>query len=314
MDSRSLNTVDLNLLKALDALLRERSVTRAADCVSISQPSMSAALARLRELFDDEILVKTGRIMRPTPFAQSLAPDIHRIVAEIQDLVLGETAPFDPTVADHVFTVQATDYAAVILIQPLMAALATEAPNIRIQLESRDIADYGARLERREIDLAIVPLRFSATTGLPRQELFTDRFVVVAWRENDEVSDPLSFEQLDRLPYLSYRLGPLENMVDIRLEELGHARRPDTVVESFLVGPMLLKGTRQISFLQERLGRRLAEAAELRLIEPPFASPILIETMSWHPRADNDAALSWLRARTRALARTLVATVDKPEP
>lgn len=300
----SLAAVDLNLLKALDALLQERSVTRAADRLAITQPSMSAALARLRELFADELLIRVGRTMRPTAFAQSLEPAVRRIIAEIEELV-ASNLHFDPRDAVRTFTVLATDYAVVVLIQPLIAILEAEAPNVRIQLEAKEIAEHGSRLQRSEIDLAIVPADFSRTTTLPSQPLFTDRFVAAVWRKNNEVTDPLTFEQLGRLPYLSYRVGPIEFMVDTLLGELGHHRRPDTLVESFLLGSLLLRGTRQITFLQERLARRLAHAAELRLIEPPFQTPTLIETMTWHPRSSNDAAHAWLRARIHALAQTL---------
>ncbi len=302
--TRSLAAVDLNLLKALDALLQERSVTRAAQRLAITQPSMSAALARLRDLFADELLIRIGRTMRPTPLAQRLEPDVRRVVAEIEELVTANVR-FDARDANDTFTILATDYAVVLLIQPLITALETEAPNVRIHLESTDIAEHSSRLQRAELDLAILPADFTRTTALPTEPLFTDRFVAAAWRGNDEVSDPFTFEQLHRLPYLSYRVGPIQFMIDTLLQELGQHRRPDTLVESFLVGSLMLRHTRRVTFLQERLVRRLAEVAELRLLEPPFETSPLQETMTWHPRASNDAAHSWLRARIQALARTL---------
>lgn len=265
---------------------------------------MSAALARARDLFADELLVRTGRTMQPTAFAETLEPEIRRIVSDIERIVTSHET-FEPEHAANFFRVLATDYASLMLIQPLMAALATEAPNIRIQLESRDIADHSARFQRSEIDLAIVPARFSATTSLPKEPLFTDRFVAVAWRENHEVSDPMTFDELNRLPYLSYRLGPLELMLDALLRELGHPRSADTLVESFVVGALLLRGTRQVTFLQERLARLLVDVAELRLLTPPCQIPTLVETMTWHPRSNNDPAHAWLRARIRALADDL---------
>jgi DNA-binding transcriptional LysR family regulator len=94
-------------------------------------------------------------------------------------------------------------------------------------------------------------------------------------------------------------------MVDTLLRELGHPPTPDTLVESFLLGPLLLRGTRQITFVQERLAHRLAAAAELRLLAPPFESPELIETMTWHPRSSNDPAHSWLRRRISTIAHRL---------
>jgi LysR family nod box-dependent transcriptional activator len=301
---RSLAGVDLNLIKALDALLQERSVTRAAARLSLTQPTVSAALARLRVLFDDELFVKTGRTMRPTPFAETLARRVRAVLSELEDLVASHAA-FDPRHDEQTFRILATDYTALILIQPLMKALATEAPNVRISLESRDLAEHAPRLQRSEIDLAIVPDRFSRVTQLPTEPLFIDRFVAAAWRENTEVSDPLTFDRLAQLPYLTYSLGPLASMVDTLLEELGHPPRADTVVESFVIGPLLLKGTRQVTFVQQRLAEVLMDTAELRVLQPPCEIPPIVETLTWHPRSANDIGHRWLRARLRDLARDL---------
>jgi LysR family nod box-dependent transcriptional activator len=308
---RSLAGVDLNLLKALDALLQERSVTRAATRLSLTQPTVSAALARLRVLFDDELLVRTGRAMRPTPFAETLGLRVRDVLVELEDIVSSHTG-FDPASDDQTIRVLATDYSAVVLIQPVMEALSTEAPHLRIRLESRDLADHDARLQNGEIDLAIVPERFSRTTSLPSEQLFSDRFVAVAWRGNTEVSDPLDFAQLARLPYLTYSLGPLASMVDTLLQELGHWRRADTVVESFVIGPLVLKGTRQITFVQQRLADKLKDTAELQLLQPPCDIPPIIETITWHPRSTNDPGHRWLRTRILQLAEQLAPAAPGP--
>jgi DNA-binding transcriptional LysR family regulator len=300
MARRSLATVDFNLLKALDALLQERSVTRAAERLSITQPSMSSTLARLRELFADELLIRTGRVMRPTPLAEALGPRVRGIVGEIEDIVVSRTE-FDPRQADRSFRILATDYASLVIVQPLMAALAVEAPSVRIHLQPRAITEHAVLLQRSEIDLAIVPSEQADAAGLPNEKLFTDRFVAATWRDNRDVEDPLTFAQIDRLPYLSYSVGP----IDALLHDLGHPRAPDTLVESFVLGPFLLRGTRQLTFVQERLARRLAATAELRLLDPPFESPSLVETMAWHPRSGNDPAHRWLRGRLRAIAHEL---------
>jgi DNA-binding transcriptional LysR family regulator len=296
----SLAYVDFNLLKALDALLQEHSVTRAAERLSITQPSMSSTLGRLRTLLNDELLIRAGRTMRPTPLAEALRPRIRRIMADIEDIVVSNVE-FDPQLAARSFRILATDYASLVLVQPLMAALANEAPNVRIHLQPRAITEHAALLQRSEIDLAIIPSEQAHAAGLPNETLFTDRFVAAVWRDNRDVKEPLTFAQLARLPYLSYNVGP----VDPLLRELGHGRAPDTLVESFVLGPLLLRGTQQITFIQERLAHRLAATAELRLLTPPFESPALIETMTWHPRSDNDPAHSWLRARLRAIAHQL---------
>lgn len=300
MSRRSLASVDFNLIKALDALLQERSVTRAAERLSITQPSMSSTLSRLRELFADELLIRTGRLMRPTPLAERLQPRVRRIVADIQEIVIS-TSEFDAKRADQDFRILATDYASLVLVQPLMAAVAAEAPNVRVHLQPRPITEHAALLQRGEIDLAIIPSAHAVAAGLPNQTLFSDRFIAAVWRHNRRVREPLTFAQLDRLPYLSYTIGP----VDPLLRRLGHPRAPDTLVEGFVLGPLLLRGTSQFTFVQERLARRLAATAELRLLAPPFESPALVETMTWHPRSDNDPAHSWLRTRFRAIADEL---------
>jgi LysR family nod box-dependent transcriptional activator len=115
---------------------------------------------------------------------------------------VGSHAAFDPSRDSQTFRILATDYTTLIVIHLLMAALSEEAPQVRICLESGEIAEHESRLQRSEIDLAIIRQRFSRTTNLPSERLFTDRFVAVAWRGNHEVSDRLSFEQLAELPYL----------------------------------------------------------------------------------------------------------------
>ena len=297
---RSLASVDLNLLKALDALLQEHSVTRAAERLSITQPSMSSTLGRLRELFGDELLIRTGRSMRPTALARALQPRVRGIVADIEDLVVSN-AEFEPEHSDQSFRILATDYASLVLIAPFMAALATEAPHIRIHLHPGAITEHATLLQRGDVDLAIIPIEYAQTAGLPNETLFADRFVAAVWRYNRDIEEPLTLGQLDRLPYLSYSVGP----VDPLLRELGHPRAPDTLVDSFVLGPLLLPGTRHITFVQERLARRLAATAELRLLPPPFESPELVETMTWHPRSSHDPAHSWLRTRLRAIAHEL---------
>ena len=297
---RSLASVDFNLLKALDALLQERSVTRAAERLSITQPSMSSALGRLRELFADELLIRTGRAMRPTPLAEALEPRIRRIVGDIEDIVVSNLE-FDPEHGEHSFRILATDYASLVLVQPVMAALATAAPSVRIHLQPRAVTEHMRLLQRGDIDLAIIPKEHADAAGLPNETLFTDRFVAAVWRHNADVEDPLTLAQIDRQPYLGYTVGPVDHL----LGDPGHVRAPDTVVESFLLGPFLLRGTRQITFIQQRLADRLRAAAELRLLTPPFASPELIETMAWHPRSTNDPAHRWLRTRISAIAAQL---------
>jgi DNA-binding transcriptional LysR family regulator len=127
----------------------------------------------------------------------------------------------------------------------------------------------------------------------------------VVWAGHPEVGDRLTREQLARLPYLSFRQGELRSVVDLQLDERGLGRPADALFESFVLGAFLLRGTRLVTFLQERLARELRAAAAVRIVEPPVALAPLVERMSWHPRATNDPAHRWLRERIATLAASL---------
>jgi DNA-binding transcriptional LysR family regulator len=304
MDRRGLAHVDLNLLVALDVLLAERSVTRAAERLSLSQPAVSGTLARLRVLFGDELLLRTGRAMRPTPFAETLEAPLREALARVEDTVFARPG-FDPAEAERSFTVLATDYIALVLLRPLLEALTLEAPNVRVRVQATGLGALSARLLRGEIDLALLPENLTRATGLPSATLFEDRFVGAVWREHPEIGARIDTEDLARLPYLTYRQGDVRSNADAHLEALGIGRAADTTIESFLLGAFMLRGTRSVTFLQERLVRELAGAAAIRAVEPPVPLPPLVEAMCWHPRAANDPAHRWLRERIARLAADL---------
>jgi DNA-binding transcriptional LysR family regulator len=301
-NGRTLANVDLNLLKAMDALLQERSVTRAAERLGVTQPSMSASLRRLRDLMDDDILVREGAGMRPTAMAEALQPTLHRIVEEIAAIVTPAPA-FEPARDAASFSILATDYSALILLQPWLAILAEQAPGVRVDVRSISPADHVDALGRGDVDLAIVPSRFSRQTTLSKQPLLSDRFVAVTWAGNDEVGEELTMADLERLPYLSYRLGPIRSMVDGLLDELDHGRDPTVQVQGFVMGALMLRGTSLVTFLQQRLVDRLAEAAELRALRSPFPSPTVTEMLTWHPRDDHRPDHQWVRATLLDFAR-----------
>jgi DNA-binding transcriptional LysR family regulator len=301
--------VDLNLLKVLDVLLHEHSVTRAAERLSLTQPTVSASLSRLRVLFDDELLIKTGRTMRPTPFADSLTSRVRAALVEVESLIAAR-ADFEPARDHRTFRILATDYTTMILVRPLITRLVEVSPHVRLVVEGGDVTAHGERLQRGELDLAIVPQWFTQNNELPSHVLFTDRFVGAAWRGNHDASDPLTFENLAELPYLGYNLGPLDPIVDTVLAEMGSFHEPDITVSSFVIGPMLLRGTQQVAFIQERLLRQLGEFAELKALEPPCEFPPIVETLTWHQRSTDDPAHLWLRNQLQTLAASLDAGTD----
>ncbi len=304
MDDSRLAQVDLNLLVALDVLLAERSVTRAAERLSLSQPAVSGALARLRVLFGDDLLVRTGRAMRPTPLAETLEVPLREALARVEETVFARPE-FVPGQAERTFTVLATDYIALVLLRPLLEVLTLEAPNVRVQVEAAGLDALTARLLRGEVDLALLPENLTRSTGLPSSRLFEDRFVGAVWREHPDVGDAIDAGLLARLPYLTYRQGDVRSNADAYLQALGMGRAADTTIESFVLGAFMLRGTRMVTFLQERLVRELSDAAAIRAVESPAPLPPLVEAMCWHPRAARDPAHVWLRDRIARLAAEL---------
>ncbi|HEY6759057.1 MAG TPA: LysR family transcriptional regulator [Baekduia sp.] len=298
--------MDLNLLKAFDALMQERNVTRAGERLGVTQPSASAALARLRLIFGDELLIKSGREMRPTPFAERIAERVHHLLLEVEDIVTSHEA-FDPRQDEQTFRVMVTDYTALILMGPVTRTLAAEAPHVSLELVTHGMSDHVERLQSGEVDLAVVPDRLSRHSGLPREELFEDAFALAGWRGNPDVTDSMTIADFAKAPYLSFSVGSEPSMVDSLLTELGHEPRADVLVGSFVTGPLLLRGTSLVTFVQRRLADLLEESAELRLVRPPFEIPPLLETLTWHPRSTTDPGHRWLRRQIVEAAGALPA-------
>ena len=287
-----LGNVDLNLLVALDALLIERNVTRAATRLSLGQPAMSASLARLRKHFDDPLLARNGRAYVLTTLAESLVDPVRTAVLAA-DAVLGRNREFDPTVERRTFTIIASDYVSLVLLRPFLADLATEAPAVTIAIR-QIAADNDERLRRGSVDLLIFPSELNRELAdLPRTELFSDRFVLVADRDNPDLTDGVDLDRFAELRYLSLT-GGQPSLVESQLDALGIARRVEVLTESFAVAPLMVLGTGLVAVVQERLARLVA-GTSLQIMDPPFALRPLTEAMWWNPRTTDDPAHRWLR-------------------
>ncbi|MBY8862283.1 LysR family transcriptional regulator [Nocardia sp. CA2R105] len=301
---RDLQRVDLNLLVAFDALMAERSVTRAAERMAVGQPAMSASLARLRKLFNDPLLVRDGRVFVPTPVAESLTGPIRQSLS-IMEGALGRRRTFDPTVDQQTFTLLASDYVLLVLLKSLLSEVAAEAPRVRINV--RPISgDYADQLRRGQIDLFIVPREIERSdTPLLSEDLFHDRLVCAVDVDHPEVGDAITREQFQTLPYLAYDGGPLPSAAQLQLRARGAERAIDVTTQSFVVAPLMLRGTRFLTLVHERLGRSLATQAQIRLLEPPVVLTPITEAMFWSPRHQDSPAHRWLRERIRQSAEML---------
>jgi LysR family transcriptional regulator, nod-box dependent transcriptional activator len=302
----NLRSVDLNLLVALDALLAERNVSRAGRRIGLSQSAMSAALARLRLVFRDPLLVRSGRNLALTQGAEELIIPIREILGRIEQTI-SERPQFDASSASRSFSISASDYATLVLLVPLVRRLVVEAPNVTIHIlpRSRDVSQL---LKTGQADLVIEPRELFSDARFPSQVLFSDRWLCAVDAKNPHVrGNRLSMKQYLQLPHLVYSIGTDRqlNLADQHVGQLGVRRRIDVTVESFLLVPFLLEGTVMISLILERAARRLAGTTRVRTLKPPLRLPDIHETLYWHPRHTSDPGHRWLRERLAAVASEL---------
>ena len=289
----ALNSIDLNLLVTLRALLRERHVTRAARQVGLSQSATSHALARLRELCGDPLLVRYGRRLELTPRATQLLPALERGLAELHGVVNSAPA-FEPKRARRSFSLGMADYVQALLLRPLLRALQAAAPDIDLNVLT--FPNLSELLESGSLDLAVA-LTGAVTPALSTEPLFEDGFVCMVRKGHPDVRGKLTLDG-----YLSLRhvlvapSGTSGSFVDTELERRGLTRRVALRVSSFLVAPLVVADTDFISTMPERLARGLAKRFALQLMPPPFRIPRFGLSLAWHPRFDDDPAHRWLRS------------------
>jgi DNA-binding transcriptional LysR family regulator len=261
-------------------------------------------LRRLRRLFDDQLLVRRGRVMELTPLARTLVTPVREILQGIDGL-LSIRPEFDPECDERSFSVMASDYVALILLRPLLARLESVAPNIRVSLFPITMP-FRTMLSRGETDLVLFPIEVDPGMGsFPHRTLFTDRYVCTVWNQHPDVGDEITLEMLSSLPYMSHIPVPFPAAVDTQLDAAGVERKLEVSSGSFVVAPLMQRGTRLIALQHERLARALQDAAELRILEPPLPLKPITEMMFWHPRSEDDPAHRWLRDEVAAMAANI---------
>lgn len=297
MDSSRL---DLNLLVALDALLAERNVTRAARRLNLSQPALSAQLQRLRDLLGDPLLLPAQRGMTPTKRALELQAPLHEALEGVR-AVLAAGADFDPATAELTVAVAASDYVQYALLMPLAFRLRREAPGVRLAWRTLDAAELAGQTERGEVDLAFMTPE-TAPEPLRRRRVLAERYVVIVRRDHPQVSSTISLDQLCALDHVvvSPRGGGFTGATDVALAAHGRQRRVVLSVPSFLMVPEIVARSDMAALVPERVARDRAD--RLQLLRPPVRVPGFAIAMVWHHRTDRHPALGWLRDRVRALA------------
>lgn len=288
----NLAAVDLNLLTAFEALMGERNVTRAGARIGLSQPAMSAALRRLRDLVGDPLLVRAGGAMHPTPRAIELAGPVHEALAQIR-LALGPRA-FDPASAQQRFNLTTADYSELVILPGLMRALAGRAPGVDLRVVNSDRVSGVELVESGDADIAIMPFPHGVS-HLRTCTLFHDSHHCIAAEGRTDFARGMTLEAYAAASHVVASVeGRGTSNVDSALAALGLSRRIGLAVPHFLVIPHVVAASAMIATVPSRLAQAFAGNG-LALFAPPLALEDFSVQLVWHQRRDRDPAHLWLR-------------------
>jgi DNA-binding transcriptional LysR family regulator len=297
--------LDLNLLVALDALLTEQNVSVAADRVCIGQSAMSGALNRLREYFNDELLVIKGRRMVLTPRAESLVEPVRNVLFQIKSTIT--TKPeFDPVTCDREITILASDYVIAVMLSETLGKIAELAPDMRFNLSL--LGDQPIEtLERGQTDL-LITLDHATSPEHPKEMLFEDDYVVVACANNPELGDSIDQTTYMELGHVTVQFGKAKMAAfeEWFLQTLKARRRVEVLAPSFSAVPDFIVGTKRIATMHRRLAMKAARQHALKLLPVPIVIPNIKEVVQWHRSNSDDTALRWVIEQIRAHAEATV--------
>jgi LysR family nod box-dependent transcriptional activator len=286
--------LDLNLVVVLDALLDERSVTRAGVRLNASQTTISDALGRLRQYFNDDLLTQVGRKMVPTPLGESLIGPARTLLLQAEAMV--NTKPsFDPAAAVRTFTLMVSDYVYTVLVARVAAELSRIAPGITLEIIPHSTLPWES-LDRGEADFLIMPQNY-LTADHPSSLLFEDGFRCIAWNDNALVDDAMTLDLFMQLGHVVTRFGHNRTPAidEWFLRRFGDMRRIEMVTTGFYGLPQAVIGTNRIATIQRTLGDYYAGLLPIRVIEPDFELPTVSEAMQWNRFADSDPGIAWMR-------------------
>jgi DNA-binding transcriptional LysR family regulator len=290
---------DLNLLRVFDALMRERSATRAGEQIGLSQPAVSQALNRLRALLGDQLFVRKGPAMLPTPRAEALAPVVREALGGLEAALLGDQR-FEPASAERAYTLIGADFVSMLIMPPLYAAVARQAPKVSLRLVDTARGDVGRLLQDDAIDLAIeAPER--APEFVSRQSLFLSPFVLVAAKDNPALAGvaegtPPPLEVVCGLNHaIRTTDGSLHGYFDGALAEAGARRRIVLGLPHFGAVALACAQSELMAALPRQFAEAVAPTMGLSIYPPPIPVGVPDIHMYWHSRHDRNPAHRWLR-------------------
>lgn len=284
--------IDLNLLKLFDALIKERSVTRAGQRLGLSQPAASRGLGRLRRLLNDRLVVRTSQGLELTPRAAALSDPVAKLLDDARSIVAPST--FEPSAAFGQLTIATTDHMTLLLMPTLLSKLAQLAPRLDLKIPAPS-GNNVKLVAQGDVDLAIgvydeLPARFH------HRSLYDEDLVCLIRRDHPVLTEEWTLEHFISLPHISVIItGHGKNTVDEALAHQGLSRRVAVRLPHFLAASMLVAESNMILSLPRRLARRIAMSTPVEVLELPLEIERFTPSMIWHERRHDDPAHVWLR-------------------
>lgn len=309
IDTVNAKSLDLNLLVVFDVLMRERNVTRAGMAVSLTQPSMSNALARLRRHFDDPLFIRSPRGMEPTALAKQLAPSISEGLDTIRR-GLEEPMGFRPGESKRTFRLLMSDVAEVTLLPFLMRALKQEAPNAKVRVLPIAREHYGAMLDRDEADLAIGNLTLG--DHFYQQRLFEDRYVCLGATKSHGVQSRIALRDYLSAQHVRVTSSRGDALVEDALVKRGLARSISLELANFLAVPLIVMHSELLVTLPSTAHAMLPFSEAVSSYTLPFSIPRANVRQYWHLRYHQDPALQWLRSKLLELGPRIADGLNRP--
>jgi DNA-binding transcriptional LysR family regulator len=295
MADRDIRSLDVAMLRAFDALMRERSVSRAAARLFLSQPAVSALLRRLRDTFGDPLFTRTAHGVVPTERAHGLAEPVARMLSELAQMVEG-AAPFDPADSQRIFRVAGSDHASRVVLPTLATELAALGSGVRVHWQSGAIAALAERLRKGDVDLAVLP-----GSQVPRELtvtlLYEDHYVLAARQGHPRLRSGATLEAFCALPhvFLGYGSSALDDGIDAALHQQGRQRLAQLAVTTFSQMVDVLAHTDHVAVMPQRVAS--AHGDRLQLHTLPLPVPDYRLFACGDRRQQTDGGVQWLLAR-----------------
>lgn len=289
------NDLDLNLIRVFEVMMRERSVTRTAQELGRTQSAISHSLSRLRYLFQDKLFTRDGGIMKPTPRAVELLPDMAAGLATIRASI-DRHQVFDPGTTRRNFRVGLTDYHAMIIIPRLLREFSTRAPNATLNIIPANGGDIASLVHLRQIDCALTGAAIKDDPSLLKIELGQDRLYCAVWSGSEIANSTMSLETYLSASHLQISAdGVSSGLADAALRELGLRRNVVATISNYLALPWVLRGTELVAHCGDGILQILDEASEVTLLAPPIPIPNVSAWLLLHPQMATDPGTVWLR-------------------